>query len=98
VADRLPSIHDDTTGTTQTTPGASTPGGVLPKPIPTIHPDRYSPGSTPPATDLKPGAPDRNNPASVSSPSPTTAPQSTPAKPPKPQPPTGSTPPPNPQP
>jgi rod shape-determining protein MreC len=104
VADRLPSIHDDTTDTTQTTPGAAaaTPGRVMPKPIPTLHPDRYTPGTTPPAADLKPGAPERNNPTSVSSPpstidQPSTNPQPA-AKPRKPQPPPDSTQPPNPQP
>ena len=106
VADRLPSIHDDTAAATQTTPGAAaaTPGGIVPKPIPTLHPDRYTPGTTPPATDLKPGAPERNNPVSVSpqSPSttgqPSTTPQPAPAKARKPQPPPDSTQPPNPQP
>lgn len=33
------------------------PNSGLPKPQPAAHPDRYSPGSTPPATDLRPGAP-----------------------------------------
>jgi rod shape-determining protein MreC len=100
VADRLPSIHDDTTGTNQTTPGATaaTPGGVVPKPIPTLHPDRYTPGTTPPAADLKPGAPERNNPVSVSPPpsttgQPSTTPQTAPAKPRKSQPPANSNPP-----
>jgi rod shape-determining protein MreC len=103
VADRLPSMHDDTTDTTQTTPGAAAPpGGVVPKPIPALHPDRYTPGTTPPAADLKPGAPERNNPASVSPPPSTTGqPSTTPqpaAKPRKPQPPPDLTQPPNPQP
>jgi rod shape-determining protein MreC len=57
---------------------------VVPKPLPTLHPDRYSPGSTPPAANLKPGAADRNNPTTVTSPPPSTstqpAPQSPPAK------------------
>ena len=65
VADRLPSLHDpdhpETDAATPATAGA-TPGGVVPKPLPTLHPDRYSPGSTPPAADLKPGAAERNNP------------------------------------
>jgi rod shape-determining protein MreC len=29
---------------------------VVPKPLPTVHPDRYSPGTTPPASTLTPGA------------------------------------------
>jgi rod shape-determining protein MreC len=104
-ADRLPSIHDDTSDATPATPGATaaTPGGVVPKPLPTIRPDRYTPGITPSAADLKPGAPERNNPANLSPPpsttgQPATTPQTAPAKPRKPQPPAGSTPPPNPQP
>jgi rod shape-determining protein MreC len=65
----------------------------VPKPLPTVHPDRYTPGSTPPAADLKPGAPERNSPASVSVPQPSTAiqpstaPQPAATKPRKPQPP-----------
>jgi rod shape-determining protein MreC len=68
VADRLPSIHDDDAdlkpGATTTTTAAP-PVGVVPKPLPTIHSDRYSPGATPSAADLKPGAaepPDPNLP------------------------------------
>jgi len=101
VADRLPSLHDpdhpDTDAATAAAPGAN-PGGVVPKPLPTIHPDRYSPGSTPPATDLKPGAPERNNPTTVTNPPPPTSSQppaqSTPTKPRNAQPPTDSTQPP----
>jgi rod shape-determining protein MreC len=33
------------------------PNSGLPRPKPPLHPDRYSPGAAPPATDLKPGAP-----------------------------------------
>jgi rod shape-determining protein MreC len=32
------------------------PNSGLPKPKPILHPDRFSPGATPPAEDLKPGA------------------------------------------
>jgi rod shape-determining protein MreC len=106
VADRLPSLHDpdhpDATDTTSTTPGAAAPGGVVPKPLPTLHPDRYSTGSTLPAADLKPGAPENKNqvytnpqPSTVQPPATT---QPSPAKPHKPQPPTDSTQPPAPQP
>ena len=66
-AERLPSIHDDeppgmTTGTAPATPAApgspaTPPVVVIPHPLPTVHPDRYSSGSTPPASELKPGAP-----------------------------------------
>ena len=107
VADRLPSLHDpdhpETNPATPATPG-TTPGGVVPKPLPTLHPDRYSPGSTPSAADLKPGAAERNNPtnitnppSSTSTPSPTTT-QPAPTKPRKPEPPADSTQPPSPQP
>src|SRR5271170_909938 len=71
VADRLPSLHDaETTDTTTAAPGvtAVNPAGVVPKPLPTVHPDRYTQGSTPPASDLKPGAPG-NNAATPTSPS-----------------------------
>lgn len=61
-AERLPGLHDDSTapGATSTpaTPGASavpaTP--ALPHPLPTLHPDRYSAGTSPPASDMMPGA------------------------------------------
>ena len=60
VADRLPSLQDTADANAVATPGATatTPGGPVPKPLPTIHPDRYSPGATPSAADLKPGAPE----------------------------------------
>src|SRR5271170_207972 len=63
VADRLPSLHDaETTDTTAAAQGVTpaNPGGVVPKPLPTVHPDRYTQGSTPPASDLKPGAAEGN--------------------------------------
>jgi rod shape-determining protein MreC len=92
VADRLPSLHDpDEPQTNPATPAApgATPGGAVPKPIPTLHPDRYSPGSTPPAADLKPGAAERNNPTNVTNPPASTSTQPptqpSPAKPRKPQ-------------
>jgi rod shape-determining protein MreC len=34
---------------------AGVPNSGLPKPKPALHPDRFSPGTTPPAEDLKPG-------------------------------------------
>ena len=106
VADRLPSLHDpdhpETNPATPATPGA-TPGGVVPKPLPTLHPDRYSPGTTPPAADLKPGAAERTNPTNITNPPPSTTqpattPPPAPAKPTKPKPQTDGTQPPNPQP
>ena len=107
VADRLPSLHDpdhpDTNQPAPGTPGAPVPGGVVPKPLPTIRPDRYTSGSTPPAADLKPGAAERNNPTTIAPPPTTTnQPPSTdqPAttKPRKPQPQPDAAQPPNPQP
>jgi rod shape-determining protein MreC len=104
VADRLPSIHDPDhpeTDATPTTPGAI-PAKVVPKPLPTVHPDRYTPGTTPPAADLKPGA-ERTNPTSITNPPPSTSTQPpttqqpAPTKPPKPKPQTDTTPPPTPQ-
>lgn len=85
LAEKLPSVDDQTTadgttpnGTTSGTPntpanndgkpidttGQNLIGGLpgvpnsgLPKVKPSLHPDRYTPGATPPATDLQPGAP-----------------------------------------
>jgi len=65
LADKLPSLPQSSTDPNN--PAASADnnvGGVagipnsgLPRPKPPLHPDRYSPGTAPPATDLKPGAP-----------------------------------------
>lgn len=33
-----------------------TAGGTVPPPLPAVHADRYSPGATPPASELQPGA------------------------------------------
>jgi rod shape-determining protein MreC len=98
VADRLPSLHDPDHPDAPATPGATSaiPGGVVPKPLPTNHPDRYSPGSTLPAADLKPGA---ANPVPATTSSPSSSPSvpadpqtTTPEKPRKPKPPTSETP------
>ena len=62
-AGKLPSLHDDkdpakpTDGTDPSIPPPENSTNLTPKPKPAIHPDRYSPGSAPPATDLTPGAP-----------------------------------------
>jgi len=64
VAERLPSIHEAETATNPKAPGAvdaakptvANPAGTVPKPLPTLHPDRYTPGTTPPASSLTPGA------------------------------------------
>ena len=65
VADRLPSLHVETdpnaTAAEKAQAAATaidpkTPAKV-PRALPTLHPDRYSPGRTPPASSLRPGAP-----------------------------------------
>jgi rod shape-determining protein MreC len=66
-AERLPGIHDDQTPTaaggangaapaSATAPGATAAPIVVPHPLPTLHPDRFSSGSTPPASAMTPGA------------------------------------------
>jgi rod shape-determining protein MreC len=88
-AERLPSIHDDTPGSspngaTPATPATPTapntpPVVAIPRPLPTLHPDRFSSGSTAPATDLTPGgsnAPQGISPPAASDASPKTSPQS----------------------
>ena len=76
VADRLPSLHGpdqpDAGAANPATPG-TTPGGVVPKPLPTIHPDRYTVGTTPSAANLKPGAAERNTPTVVTNPPPSSS-------------------------
>ena len=66
-AERLPSLHeakpdpnDPTADPNAPAPDAAPPADnntqLVPKPKPVNHPDRYSPGSAPPAADLTPGA------------------------------------------
>ncbi len=66
VADRLPSLRDAAAAPgspeakAEAAADAANPkaaGGHVPRPLPTLHADRYSPGSTPPASSLAPGAP-----------------------------------------
>ncbi len=67
VADRLPGLHDpnespadrDARLKAEALAIASprTAGGTLKQPPPTVHADRYTPGTTPPANSLTPGAP-----------------------------------------
>jgi rod shape-determining protein MreC len=69
-AERLPGIHDDQTPgvagaangaapASSTTPGAAAGPTVIPvpHPLPTVHPDRFTSGSSPPASTMTPGAP-----------------------------------------
>jgi rod shape-determining protein MreC len=65
IAERLPSVQETTgaagstgsTGSTENQVGGvpGIPNSGLPKPVPAMHPDKYSPGAAPPAEDLKPG-------------------------------------------
>lgn len=78
-ADRLPSLHDgDQPNADEKVPGAAAvavPQGTVPRPLPTVHSDRYTSGTTPPAADLKPGG-GENSPQSVV-PTPSTSPATT---------------------
>ncbi|MEG9434697.1 rod shape-determining protein MreC [Edaphobacter sp. HDX4] len=63
IAEKLPSIHEGEQGTAGTPADSSkTPATnpatsfAVPKPAPILHSDRYTPGATPPASSLKPGA------------------------------------------
>ena len=64
-AERLPGIYDDQTpgavGASGATAATGTPAQaanaptVTPHPLPIVHPDRFSSGSTPPAAEMTPG-------------------------------------------
>ena len=60
-AERLPSLHEkgdastDPDAPADATPPPDNSTQLVPKPKPVIHPDKYSPGSAPPAADLTPG-------------------------------------------
>jgi rod shape-determining protein MreC len=66
IAEKLPSLHEEdgasgapgATGSTGSTGdlATQTASRPVPKPKPAMHVDKYSSGSTPPATDLEPGA------------------------------------------
>src|SRR5215472_5961257 len=51
----------DTTGQNLVGGLPGIPNSGLPKVKPALHPDRYTPGATPPASDLRPGAPEQSN-------------------------------------
>jgi rod shape-determining protein MreC len=66
LSERLPSLHDiDPKYVDPTSPDAkpadpNAPAAAdskVPKPLPTLHSDHFTPGTTPPAADLTPGAP-----------------------------------------
>jgi rod shape-determining protein MreC len=67
-AERLPGLHDDQApGALPAAAIATNPAAapVVPKPLPAVHPDRFSTGSTPPAAALTPGAPHTPQPESL---------------------------------
>lgn len=61
-AEKLPGLHDDdqpkdgSATAPGSTPAAPTASTLKPHTLPAIHPDRYSSGYTPPASELTPGA------------------------------------------
>ena len=60
-AERLPGIHDDANpaaaaGASGAAPVTTPIVPVTPHPLPTVHPDRFTSGSTPPASAMTPGA------------------------------------------
>jgi rod shape-determining protein MreC len=62
----------DTTGQNLSGGVPGVPNSGLPKAQPSLHPDRYTPGATPPAADLKPGAPASSSQSTQTSPKPDT--------------------------
>jgi rod shape-determining protein MreC len=66
-AERLPGIHDDQPAgaaggngaapSSSATPAKPPTGPVVPRPLPTLHPDHFTTGETPPAAEMTPGAP-----------------------------------------
>ena len=56
-AERLPGIHDDANpaAASGAAPAANAPP-VTPHPLPVLHSDRFTSGTTPPATEMTPGA------------------------------------------
>ncbi|WP_263383711.1 rod shape-determining protein MreC [Granulicella arctica] len=50
-------------------------GGTVPKPLPTLHSDHFTPGTTPPASSLTPGAPASAVPLEVPTPTPRKTPR-----------------------
>lgn len=80
-AERLPGIHDlPANGTPAAAAKPTVPAtATIPKPLPVLHPDRFSTGATPPAAQMTPGAP---HPAPTSDPTPS-QPQSAPPAPPE---------------
>jgi rod shape-determining protein MreC len=65
LSERLPSLHDvdpsipaaKTANPNAPPPPDKAPVSIVPRPLPTLHADHFTPGTTPPAADLTPGAP-----------------------------------------
>jgi rod shape-determining protein MreC len=56
-AERLPGIHDDANpAAAGGAPPAANAAPVTPHPQPVLHPDRFTSGTTPPASEMTPGA------------------------------------------
>jgi len=89
VAERLPSLPEaeraDGKAAAAPSVDSVTPSTAVPKPELTIHPDRYSPGATLPAAELKPGAAEPNRAGVVPVPSTDAAPPGQTVAPPKPR-------------
>ena len=82
VADRLPSLHDANTSDPNAPKDPNAPidpnaAAKAPRPSPPLHPDRYTPGSTPAATDLTPGSPHPASNPTTTQPSPNSPQQRT---------------------
>jgi len=58
IAEKLPSLHEGDQPAKGNSPDAPNPATTfaVPKTVPVLHPDRYTPGTTPPASSLSPGA------------------------------------------
>jgi rod shape-determining protein MreC len=85
MGDHLPSLHDpehpDTNLEKPAAPGApaANPARTVVRPLPTMHPDRYSPGATPPASSLRPGGQNSNGSVTIQQPAATTSQRAAPA-------------------
>ena len=82
-AERLPGLHETGPGAAPGSPAETKPAAanpVIPRPVPALHPDRFTTGATPPASAMTPGAP---NPAPPAAQQPATQRSDAPAAPPE---------------
>jgi rod shape-determining protein MreC len=56
IAEKLPSLQEEKKGDDASKATPANPAGTAPRPLPVLHPDRFTPGTTPPASSLTPGA------------------------------------------